>query len=138
MLVMLVATCPNMGVAEGTVAVLLESWLNAELQLAAGGCVKTEEPEVAVPNTAVSVVEAGALLETVLEVLGLLDASMAAEPAPGRTAAATAACPGPAKVEAGDAASVLPSGPPGATGVVSVDATRLAADAGVLGLLSEV
>lgn len=134
-LVMLAATCPNMGVAEGAVAVLLESWLNAELELAAGGCVKTEEPEVAVPNTAVSVAEVGALLEMVLEVLGVPDASMVAEPAPGRTAAATAACPGPAKVEAGDAASVLLSGPPGATGVASVDATRLAADAGVLGLL---
>lgn len=136
--VLLAATCPNtgVGVAEDAVAVLLESWLNAELELAAGGCVKTEEPEVAVPNTAVSVAEAGALLEAVLEVLGVPDASLAAEPAPRRTAAATAACPGPAKVEAGAVASVLLSGPPGATGVASVDATRLAADAGGLGLLS--
>lgn len=134
-LLMLAATCPNTGVAEGAVAVLLESWLNAELELAAGGCVKTEEPEVAVPNAAVSVAEVGVLLETVLEVLGVPDASLAAELAPGRTAAATAVCPGPAKV-VGDTASVLLSGPPGATGVDSVDATRLAEDAGLLRLLS--
>lgn len=136
-LVMLAATCPNTGVAEGTVAVLLESWLNAELELAAGGCVKTEEPEVAVPNTVVSVAEVGVLLERV-EVLGVPDASVAAEPAPGRTAAATAACPGPARVDAGDTASILLSGAPGATGVDSVDATKLAEDAGLLGLLSVV
>lgn len=85
-LAMLAATCPNTGVAEGAVAVLLESWLNAELELAAGGCVKTEEPEVAVPNTAVSVAGVGVLLETVLEVLGVPEASLAAEPAPRRTA----------------------------------------------------
>lgn len=136
--VLLVTTCPNTGVPEGAVAVLLGGWLNAELALAAEGCVKTEEPEVAVPNTAVSVAEAGAPLEAVLEVLGVADASMAPEPAPGRTAAPTAACPGPAKVEAGDTASVLLSGPPGAIGGASVDATRLAADAGGLGLLSAV
>lgn len=134
--VLLAATCPNMGVAEDAVAVLLESWLNAELELAAGGCVQTEEPEVAVPNAAVSVAEAGTLLEAVLEVLGVPDASLAAGPVPGRTAAATAACPGPAKVDAGAVASVLLSGPPGATGVASVDATTLAADDGGLGLLS--
>jgi hypothetical protein len=33
----LAATWPNMGVVEGAVAVLPESWLNAELELAAGG-----------------------------------------------------------------------------------------------------
>lgn len=33
----LAATCPNTGVAEGAVAVLLVSWLKAELELAAGG-----------------------------------------------------------------------------------------------------
>lgn len=33
----LAATCPNVGVAEGAVAVLLVSWLKAELELAAGG-----------------------------------------------------------------------------------------------------
>lgn len=33
----LAATCPNTGAAEGVVAVLLASWLNAELELAAGG-----------------------------------------------------------------------------------------------------
>lgn len=136
--VLLAATCPNTGVAEGAVAVLLESWLNAELELAAGGCVKTEEPEVAVPKTAVSVAEAGALLVAVLEVLGVPEASMTAEPASVRAAAATAACPGPAKVGAGDTASVLLSGPPGATGAASVDATRLAADAGGVELLSVV
>lgn len=132
----LAATCPNTGVAEGAVAVLLESWLNAELELAAGGCVKTEEPEVTVPYTVVSVAEVGILLETVLEVPGVPSASLAAEPAPGRTADATAAWPAPAKVEAGDTASVLLSGPPGATGVGSADAVRLAEDAGLLGLLS--
>lgn len=137
-LAMLAAACPNTGVAEGAVAVLLESWLNAELELAAGGCVKTEEPEVAVPNTAASVAEVGVLLETVLTVLGVPDTSLAAELAPGRTAAAPAACPGPAKVAVGDTASVLLSGPTGATGVDSVDATRLAEDAGLLGLLSVV
>lgn len=137
--VLLAATCPNTGVAEGTVAVLLESWLNAELELAAGGCVKTEEPEVAVPKTAVSVAEAGgALLEAVLEVLGVPEASMTAEPASVRGAATITACPGPAKVEAGDTASVLLSGPPGATGVASVDAIKLAADAGGVELLSGV
>lgn len=136
-LVMLAATCPNTGVAEGAVAVLLESWLNAELELAAGGCVKTEEPDVAVPNTAVSVAEVGLLLETV-EVVGVPDASVAAEPAPGRTAVATAACPGPAKVDAGDTASILLSGAPRVTGMDSVDATKLAEDAGLLGLLSVV
>lgn len=134
-LAMLAATCPNMGVAEGAVAVLLESWLNAELELAAGGCVKTEEPEVAVPNTAVSVAGVGVLLETVLEVLGVPEASLAAEPAPRRTAATMAACPGPAKVETGDTASVLLSGPPEATGVASVDATRLAEDDGLLSVV---
>lgn len=130
-LAMLAATCPNTGVVEGAVAVLLESWLNAELELAAGGCVKTEEPEVAVPNTAVSVAGVGVLLETVLELLGVPEVSLAAEPAPRRTAATTAG-PGPAKVEAGDTASVLLSGPPGATGVDSVAATRLAEDGGLL------
>lgn len=35
--VVLAATCPNVGVAEGAVAVLLVSWLKAELELAAGG-----------------------------------------------------------------------------------------------------
>lgn len=33
----LAATCPNTGAAEGAVAVLLVSWLKAELELAAGG-----------------------------------------------------------------------------------------------------
>lgn len=33
----LAATCPNMGVAEGAVAVWLVSWLKAELELAAEG-----------------------------------------------------------------------------------------------------
>lgn len=33
----LAATCPNTGVVEGAVAVLLVSWLKAELELAAGG-----------------------------------------------------------------------------------------------------
>lgn len=33
----LAATCPNMGVAEGAVAVWPVSWLKAELELAAGG-----------------------------------------------------------------------------------------------------
>lgn len=136
--VLLAGTCPNMGLAEGTAAVLLESWLNAELELAAGGCVKTEEPEVAVPKTAVSVAEAGALLEAVLEVLGVPAASVTPEPASVRAAATVAACPGPTKVEAGDTTSVLLSGPSGATGVASVDATRLAADAGGVELLSVV
>lgn len=136
--VLLAGTCPNTGVAEGAVAVLLESWLNAELELAAGGCVKTEEPEVAVPKTAASVAEAGPLLEAVLEVAGVPEASVTAEPASVRAAATTTACPDPAKVEAGDTASVLLSGPPGATGVASVDATRLAADAGGVELLSVV
>lgn len=128
----LAATGPNMGVAEGAVAVLLESWLNAELELAAGGCAKTEEPEVTVPNTA-AVSAAGALLGTVLGVVGAPDASMVTGPAPGRVAAA---CSDPAKAEAGDVASVLSLGPPEAPGVASAGTERPAGGAGVLELLS--
>lgn len=132
---LLAAICPNMGVAEGAVAVLLVSWLKAELELAAGGCVKTEEPEVTVPNTVVSVAGLGATLETAAEVVGGPAVSAVTGTAPGVVAAVTAVCPGTGRVGAGDAGSVLPSGTAAAAGAASVaGARRPAPDATALGL----
>lgn len=114
-------------------AVLLVSWLKAELELAAGGCVKTEEPEVTVPNTAVSAAGPGAPLDTVLEAEGALDASMATGPALGTVAAATAVGSGTEKVKVGGPASVLTSGPPVTAGTASAEgATRLGLEQGLL------
>lgn len=115
---------------------MLVSWLNAELELAAGGGVKTDEPEVTAPNTAVSVVGPAALLETGLEVVGEADVSTAKGPVLGSVAAATAACTGTTKVAGEEAASALTSGPPVAAGVASTEgAVRLVLDAAGLGLL---
>jgi hypothetical protein len=90
---------------------------------------------VTVPNTAVSVTGPGALLDTVVEVVGAPDTSMATGPTPGRVAASTVTCPVTAKMEVGEPASVLMSGPPAAAEVFSVEgATRLVADTAVPGL----
>lgn len=129
----LAAACPNTGAAEGAVAVLLGSWLKAELELVAGGCVKTEEPEVTVPNTAVSAAGPGAALATVLEAEGALDVSVATGPALGTVAAATAVGSGTEKVKVGGPASVLTSGAPVAAGTASAEgAARLELEQGLL------
>lgn len=133
----LAAACPNMGVAEGAVAVLLVSWLKAELELAAGGWGKTDEPEVTVPNTAISVAGLGATLETTLEVVGGLDVSGATGTALGTAGVVTAVCPGTGWVEAGDGGSVLTSRTPEVAGAASAEgAATLVVDATVPGLLT--
>lgn len=129
----LAAACPNAGAAEGAVAVLLGSWLKAELELAAGGCVKTEEPEVTVPNTAVSAAGPAAPLAAVLEAEGAPDVSVATGPALGTVAAATAVGSGTEKVKVGGPASVLTSGAPVAAGTASAEgAARLELEQGLL------
>lgn len=96
---------------------------------------KTDEPEVTVPNTAGSVAGLGATLETALEAVGGLDVSTARGAAFGTVAAVTAVCPGTGRLEAGDASSTLTSGSLVAAGAASVEgAMRLAADAAALGL----
>lgn len=85
---------------------------------------KTEEPEVAAPNTAVSAAGLGATLETVLAVVGELDVSGVTGPALAVAAAVTAVCSGTEREEAGDAGSVLMSGTPVAAGVASAEGAR--------------
>lgn len=78
-----------------------------------------------------------AVLETGLEVVGEADVSTAKGPMLGSVAAARAVCPGTAKLEGGEAASALTSGPPAATGVASTEgATRLVLDDAGPGLLT--
>lgn len=120
----LAATCPNTGVAEGAVAGLLASWLKAELELAAGGWVKTEEPEVTVPNTAASAAGPGVALETALVAVGALGVSAVTGPALGAAAAVTAVGPGAEREGAGEAASALTSGTPAAAGSASAEGAR--------------
>lgn len=105
-------------------AVLPGSWLKAELELAAGGWVKTEEPEVTVPNTAVSAAGLGVTLETVLVAAGALGVSAVTGPVLGVVAAVTAGGAGTEREEAGGAASALASGTPVAAGVASAEGAR--------------
>lgn len=98
---------------------------------------KTDEPEVAVPNTTVSVARLGATLATELEVVGGPGVSTATGTALGAVAAVMVVCPGAGSVEAGDAGSALTSGTAGAAGVASAPgATRLELDAAGPGLLT--
>lgn len=77
---------------------------------------KTEELEVAVPNTAASAVGPGALLEAGTEVGVVLDVSTATRLTPGAVLATTAEA---GRLGAGDVASSLASGAPGAVGAAS-------------------
>lgn len=98
---------------------------------------KTEEPEVAVPNAAASVAGLGAMLATELDVVGGTGVSTATGPVPGAAAAVTAGCPGAESTGTGDAGSVLTSGTADAVGVASaLGATRLGPDAAGPGLLT--
>lgn len=94
---------------------------------------KTEEPEVTAPNTAVSAVGPGALLLSGLEVEA---ASTDVGPVPGAVAAVAAACPGAVKEGVEDMASALPSRPLGADGAAPGGPGRLALGAAGLGLLA--
>lgn len=93
---------------------------------------------MAVPNAAVSAAGVGAAPETELEVVGGPGVSTATGTAPGRVAAAAAAGgPGAESVEAGEASSVLTSGPAGAAGVASAaGVARPPPDAAGPGLLT--
>lgn len=96
----------------------------------------TDEPEVTVPNTAVSVAGLGAALWTALEVVGGLDASEVTGNALGVAAAVPAVCPATEGVVGGDAGSVLTSRALVAAGMASTEgARRLALEAAALGLL---
>lgn len=96
---------------------------------------KTEEPEVTVPNATESAAGLGAALEAALAVGGALGASAGTGPALGVGAAVTAGCPGVER-EGGEAGSVLTSGPPVAGAVASAEgAGRLELGAAASGLL---
>lgn len=96
----------------------------------------TDEPEVTVPNTVVSVAGLGAALGTALEVVGGLDASEVTGNAHGVAAAVPAVCPATEGVGGGDTGSVLTSGVPVAAGMASTEgARRLVLEAAALGLL---
>lgn len=92
---------------------------------------KTEEPEVTVPNAT----ESAAGLGAALAVAGALGASAGTGPALGVGAAVTAGCPG-AERDGGEAGSVLTSGTPVAAAVASAEgAGRLELGAAASGLL---
>lgn len=97
---------------------------------------KTEESEVAIPNTGVSVAGPGAALQTPLEVVAGLDVSGATGMVLEAPGAEMVAGPGTETVGPGDGTSVLMSGTPGAAGAASAAGTRtLVLAASVLGLL---
>lgn len=81
---------------------------------------KTEEPEVTVPNATESTAGLGAALEAALAVGGGLGASAATGPALGVGAAVTAGCTGTER-EGGEAGSVLTSGTPMAAAAASAE-----------------
>lgn len=97
---------------------------------------KTEESEVTIPNTGVSVAGPGAALETALEVVGGLDVSGATGMVLEAPGAVMVAGPGTETVGPGDGGSVLTSGTPGAVGAASAAGARtLVLAASVPGLL---
>lgn len=83
---------------------------------------KTEEPEVTVPNTTTSAAGLGAALGMVLAVVGGPGVSVATGPIP--AAAVTAVCPGTEREAAGGTGSVLTSGTPVAAGVASAGGAK--------------
>lgn len=102
---------------------------------------KTEESEVTIPNTGVSVAGPGAALETALEtaleVVRGLDVSGATGIVLEAPGAVMVAGPGTETVGPGDGGSVLTSGTPGAVGVASAAGARtLVLAASVPGLLT--
>lgn len=93
---------------------------------------KTEEPEVTVPNATESTAGLGAALAAAL--VGALGASAVTGPALGVGAVVTAGCPGADRE--GEAGSVLASGTPVAAAVASAEgAERLELGAAASGLL---
>lgn len=96
---------------------------------------KTEGPEVTVPNATESAAGLGAALEAALAGGGGVGASAGTGPALGLGAAGTAGCPGTGR-EGGEAGSVLTSGTPVAAAAASAEgAARLELGAAASGLL---